>query len=126
MLKKFFLATVMLAAIIGTQFIGGTKVFAQDVWVYTDKNSGMQYYVMTETFNQREKRDYHFDVNVKCVRNGSSSVHKYSFDGHDAVSYKVDGVYQGLTWESGPIEPAVSICKYCANRFGLSNGMGEG
>ena len=81
---------------------------------------------MTETFNQRERYNYHFDVNVKYVQNGSLvATKKYSFDGHDGVSYKIDNVDKGYIWDSGPVEPARTICYYCVNHFGLSNGMGE-
>lgn len=116
MLKKIFCAAFLCAAII---FVGNAKVSAQDVWVYNDGRT--DYYVVTETFNQRERYDYHFDVNVKYVRNGSLvATKKYSFDGHDGVSYRIDNVDKGNIGESAP---ARTICYYCVKHFGLSNGM---
>ena len=70
-----------------------------------------------------------FDVDVKYVRNGKLlTTKRYSFDGHDFVSYKIDGVDKGLTWDtetSSAVEPATSILHCCTKYFGLSNGMGE-
>ena len=121
MLKKILIAVFMTTLFI-TQ-----NVSAQDVWVHTDRNSGIEYYVMTETFNQRQKNDYHFDIDVKYVRNGKLiDVKTYSFDGHDGVSYKIDGVYKGTNFDKGGMgQPATDILSYCARNFKLSNRMGN-
>ena len=120
MLKKIFCAAFLCAAIL---FVGNAKVSAQDVWVYNDGRS--DYYVMTETFNQRERFAFHFDVNVKYVRNGSLLATKtYSFDGHDVVSYRIDGIDKGYTYNAP--QSAQMILSYCVKHFGLSSGMGEG
>ena len=115
MLKKIFIAAFMLAAIVSFQLFDSSKASAQDVWVYTDRNSGIEYYVMTETFNRRAHNDYHFDVNVKYIRNGNFiGVKKYSFDGHAGIEYAVDDEYQGDLHTN---EAAKNICQYCFKTF---------
>lgn len=112
MFKKIFCVAFLMAAIL---FVGNAKVFAQDVWIHTDGKSGIEYYVITESIVSRSKRDMHCDANVKYVRNGALlATKKYSFDGHDVVRYKIDGVDQGYL--DTPVEPAArAICHYCSN-----------
>ena len=93
MIKKIFCAALMMTAII---FVGNTKVFAQDVWVCN--SGGIDYYIMTETFNNRSQSSLQvdFSIKVKYVRGSSLIATKtYSFKGHDYVSYSIDGVAQG-------------------------------
>lgn len=118
MLKKIFVVAFMLTAIL---FVDSAKVSAKDVWVYS--GGGTDYYVVTETFNDRQ--GYHFDVDVKYVR-GSSLVatKKYSFDGYNFANYKIDGVDQGSIFDSqkrAHVQPAYNIFGYSVNHFGVTD-----
>ncbi len=131
MLKKIFCAAFLCAAII---FIGDAKVFAQDVWIFTDTRINIEYYVMTETIVARKKYDMHCDANVKYVRNGALlTTKKYSFDGHDLTWYSVDGSEQRPVFNlEGRYreQPAFSIYEYCADyikkHFGVIFTTGPG
>ena len=117
MLKKIICAALMMATMI---FFGNAKVSAQDVWVYS--GGGIDYYVVTDTFNSR--KGYHFDVNVKYVRGNSLlATKKYSFNGYNFANYSVDGVAQGSIFDSVKkqhVQPAYNIFGYSVNHFGVT------
>ena len=119
MIKKIFCAALMMTAII---FVGNTKVFAQDVWVCN--SGGIDYYIMTETFNNRSQSSLQvdFSIKVKYVRGSSLIATKtYSFKGHDYVSYSIDGVAQEESaWHQ---EPTISILNYAKRYLGVTDGM---
>ena len=118
MLKKILIAVFMMTLIVAQ------NVFAQDVWVYTDRNSGIEYYVMTETAKYNSpKYAITVDVKVKYVRNSKLlGVHDYNFYSGEAVTtYKVDGKQRvnGTMLESTVYgkgtenEAATAIYEYC-------------
>ena len=106
MLKKIFIAAFMLALTV-TQ-----NVSAEEVFIFHD--AGYDYYVLTETFNNKTKyRDNRaFDVTVKTLYNKRSSREMvYSFWENDGIVwYKFAG-----NDESYPIfdrDPALRIWYY--------------
>lgn len=126
MLKKLFCVTLIMAALL---VVGNVKVFAQDVWVYTD-GRGTEFYVMNETIVNRTKfrNNRNFDVKVKAVRQNSTKVfsvkvHQYSFSENDGmVFYSIDDskTYPLISDGTAPNELAQRIRSYCLNYLGLN------
>ena len=124
MLKKIFCAAFLMAAIV---FVSNAKASAQDVWIYS--GAGIDYYVVTETFYQREQSDYNFDIDVKYVRGGSLiDTKKYSFVGYNFASYSINGVAQGSIFDAENkkhVQPAYNIFGYSVNHFGVTGGKSK-
>lgn len=125
MFKKIFCAAITAAII----FVGNAKVSAQDIWVYTDRDSGTEYYVIKETvtFHKPPPEPPLIEASVKSVRNGKLlSTKKYSFNLRGTSGrYYIDGSYAGTVVKNddnghfiGRAEPANSIFRYCYGCFG--------
>ncbi len=122
MLKKIFCAAFLCAAII---FVGDAKVFAQDVWLFTDTRTGTEYYVMTETLkNQTPYRGVlWFEGYVKYVR-GNSLITKKKFNtyqGEASFGYSINDseiIYFSLP-KTTELEVAFKLRDYCRKYFNI-------
>ena len=125
MLKKIFCAAFLMAAII---FVGDAKVFAQDVWIFTDSN-GTEYYVITETVKNLNTRPLRgkieFEGYVKYVRNGSLLAKKkfHTWETEGSSYYSIDDSERTAYLSGAPKTPeskvARAFSKYCCKCFNL-------